>query len=259
MEKILRKEIVAPIIILLFCVILCIISKKVLKRIFKRLSNSDTGRKKTILNLINNIVIFIIVILGVLSLLEVYGIDTKSLIASLGIVGLVTGLALQDLLKDFIVGVSIIFEDQFSIGDWISIGGFKGEVMPSNLRTTKLKAYTGEVKIIYNRNITEITNYTRENANLILDIGVSYDSDIKKVRQVLDDLCLKIKEKYRLEEISCLGVQELSESSINFRIVVRAEYSEQFSLDRKIKEEIVNIFNKNNITIPYKQVVVHNG
>ena len=60
---------------------------------------------------------------------------------------------LQDLLKDFIVGVSILLEGQFSIGEWVSINGFKGEVLPSNLRTTKLKAYTGEIKYIANRNV----------------------------------------------------------------------------------------------------------
>jgi len=255
----LRKEIIAPIIIIVVCTLLCILSKKIIYKVFKHIVKTSDGKQKTILNLINNIIKFIIIIIGILLILEVYGIDTKSLVASLGIVGLVAGLALQDLLKDFIVGMSIIFEGQFSIGDWVSINGFKGEVIPSNLRITKLKAYTGEIKIISNRNITEIINYSSSNSNLIVDIGVAYESDIKKVKNILDNLCVTFKEKYKLKEISCLGIQELSDSSINFRIVALSEYSNQFSLDREIKKEIVLLFNKNNITIPYKQVVVHNG
>lgn len=255
----LRKEIIAPIIIIVVCTLLCILSKKIIYKVFKHIVKASDGKQKTILNLIDNIIKFVIVIIGILLILEVYGIDTKSLVTSLGVVGLVAGLALQDLLKDFIVGVSIIFEGQFSIGDWVSINGFKGEVIPSNLRTTKLKAYTGEIKIIYNRNITEITNYSSSNSNLIVDVSVSYESDIKKVKNILDDLCVTFKEKYKLKEISCLGIQQLSESSINFRIVVLSEYSEQFSLDREIKKEIVLLFKKNNIIIPYKQVVIHNG
>lgn len=254
-----KKEIIAPIIVILICVILCALSRKIIYKIFRSFSRKIDGRQKTILNLIDNIVKFVIVVLGVLIILEVYGIDTKSLIASLGLAGLIAGLALQDLLKDFIVGMSIIFEGQFSIGDWIEINSFKGEVMPSNLRTTKLKAYTGEVKIIYNRNITEIINYSKEKSNLIFDIGVSYDSDIKVVKNILDNICLKFKDKYSLEDISCLGIQELSDNSINFRIVVLSKYIEKFSLDRELKKEIVLSFKKNNITIPYKQVVVHNG
>lgn len=255
----LRKEIIAPIIIIFVCTLLCFLSKKIIYKVFKRFIKKNDGKQKTILNLIDNIIKFIIVSFGILIILEIYGIDTKTLVASLGVVGLVTGLALQDLLKDFIVGVSIIFEGQFSIGDWISINGFKGEVIPSNLRTTKLKSYTGEIKIIYNRNITEIINYSTDKTNLVLDIGVSYDSDIKKVKNILDSLCLKLKDTYKLKEISCLGVQELTDNSINFRIVAQSTYSTQFSLDREIKKEIVLTFKHNNITIPYKQVVVHNG
>ena len=194
-----------------------------------------------------------------MTILEIYGIDTKSLVASIGVAGLVAGLALQDLLKDFIVGISILIEGQYSIGDWVSISGFKGEVLLSNLRTTKLKAYTGEIKYIANRNITEIINYSTDSANLIIDVSVAYESDIDKVKSILDELCVTLKQDYNLKDISCLGVQELAHSSINFRLVVLTKYSEQFKLDREIKKEIVKVFAKNKITIPYKQVVIHNG
>lgn len=260
MENILKKEIIAPIIIILICILLCIISKKIIHKLFNfKIAHVNDKKKQTIVNLISNIMRFIIVLISILIILEIYGIDTKSLVASFGVVGLVAGLALQDLLKDFIVGVSIIFEGQYSIGDWVSINGFKGEIIPSNLRTTKLKAYTGEIKMIANRNITEIVNYSLGNTNLVIDVGVAYESDIEKVRKVLDNLCASLKKEYKLKEISCLGIQELAESSINFRLVVESNYSNQFALDRKIKEQIVLEFNKNNITIPYNQVVVHNG
>ncbi len=259
-QTILKREIIAPVIILILCILLCLLSKKLINKIFSfKISSINEGKKKTIINLINNIVIFIIVIISILIILEIYGIDTKSLIASFGIVGLVAGLALQDLLKDFIVGVSIIFEGQYSIGDWVCINGFKGEVIPSNLRTTKLKAYTGEIKIISNRNINEIINYSQSNTNLIIDIGVAYESDIDRVKSILDELCIKFKTQYKLKEISCLGIQELSESSIKFRIVLLSKYLDQFDLDRQIKREIILAFEKNKITIPYNQVVIHNG
>lgn len=259
MEKILNKEIIVSVIILLISFFLCSISKKVVNKIFKFNNSIKEGKKRTIINLINNIIRFLILIIAILTILEIYGIDTKSLVASLGIVSLIAGLALQDLLKDFIVGISIIFEGQYSIGDCVSINGFKGEVMPSNLRTTKLKAYTGEVKIISNRNITEIINYSVEDTNLIIDLSVAYESDIDKVKTVLDEVCNKIKEEYKVKDISCLGIQELADSSIKFRLVISTKYSDQFELDRLIKKEIIKVFAKNKITIPYNQVVIHNG
>lgn len=260
MKYILKKEIIIPIIVLIVCLLLSIISKKIIYKIFnfKKIKIKD-GKKKSILNLISNIIVFLITLIGILIVLEVYGVDTKSLIASLGVVGIVIGLALQDLLKDFIVGVSIIFEGQFSIGDFVSINGFKGEVIPSNLRTTKLKSLTGEIKIIYNRNITEIINYSLSLNTLLVDVGVAYESDIEKVNKVLDELCVTLKDKYNLKNISCLGVQELSDSSIVFRLGVSVNYQDSFDIDRKIKKDIVLSFKKNNITIPYNQVVVHSG
>lgn len=257
-EHILKKEVIAPIIILLVSIFLCSVAKKIIYKIFN-FSKSNDGKKKSVANLVNNIIKIIILLIAIMTILEIYGIDTKSLVASLGVISLVAGLALQDLLKDFIVGISILLEGQFSIGDWVSINGFKGEVIPSNLRTTKLRAYTGEIKYIANRNITEVTNYSTDKTNLVIDVSVAYESDIDKVRKVLDELCIQLKQEYKLKDLTCLGIQELSDSSINFRLVALTKYSDQFDLDRTIKKEIVKVFAKNKITIPYNQVVVHNG
>lgn len=259
-EYILKKEIIAPIIILLVSIFLCSISKKIVYKIFNFSSSKlNEGKKKSIVQLMNNIIKFVIFLIAITTILEIYGIDTKSLIASLGVVSLIAGLALQDLLKDFIVGVSILLEGQFSIGDCVNINGFKGEVIPSNLRTTKLKAYTGEIKHIANRNITEVTNYSTESTNLIIDISVAYESNIDKVKKTLDELCIELKQQYKLKDLSCLGVQELDNNSIKFRLVALTKYSEQFDLERTIKKEIIQVFAKNKITIPYNQVVIHNG
>lgn len=260
MNNLFKKEIIAPIIIILVAILLLSLSKAIIHKIFNFKSiKVNEGKKKTIVNLVNNIVKAIIIIISILIILEIYGIDTKSLVASFGVVGLVVGLALQDLLKDLIVGMSIIFEGQFSIGDVVEINGFKGEVVPSNLRVTRLKSFTGEIKIIANRNITEVINYTASKTNLVMDIDVAYESDVDKVKDVLDSLCSRLKEEYKLKEFDCLGIQELSSSSIRFRLVAKTNYMDQFEISRNIRKEVVKEFAKNKITIPYNQVVVHNG
>lgn len=258
MNVLFSKVVLIPIIIVLITILLCIVSKKIILKLFNfKTKASNEGKQKTIINLINNIVRFFIVAVAFLIILENFNIDTKSLVASLGIISLVAGLALQDILKDFIVGISIIFEGQFSIGDIVSINGFKGEVLASNLRTTKIKAYTGEVKFISNRNITEIINYSFNKAISFIDISVSYDSNLDLVKQVLDELCINLSDKGK--HIECLGVQDLNDSSIAFRIVVEATYGNHFELARTLRKEIVCNLKNNNIEIPYPQVVVHNG
>ena len=147
LDKILVKEIVAPILIIIISFLLNLICKKLLKRFFK-IKKNISNKQKTIYSLVYNVVKYFILIVALLMILDIFGVDTKSLIASLGVLGLVVGLALQDLLKDFISGMTIIFENQYCIGDIISVGDFKGEVIGLGLKTTRIRSYTGEVKIL---------------------------------------------------------------------------------------------------------------
>ena len=103
-------------------------------------------RKDTIIDLSKNIFKYIIVILIILQILKLYGVDTTSIIASIGVFAAVIGLAFQDVLKDLLVGATIILESQFAIGEIVEINGFKGEVISLTLKTTRLKSYKGEVK-----------------------------------------------------------------------------------------------------------------
>ena len=99
LDKILIKEVIAPIIIILSSLLIYFVIKRILKRVFK-IKKSATKKEKTIYSLINNIVKWFIIIIAFLMILDVFGVDTKTLVASLGVLGLVVGLALQDILKD---------------------------------------------------------------------------------------------------------------------------------------------------------------
>ena len=156
---------------------------------------------------------------------------------------------IEDLLKDIISGFSIVFEGLYNIGDWIEISSFKGEVISTSLRTTRIRAYTGEVKIISNRNITELTNYSMDDSNAIVDIEVSYDSKLDKVDKVINEMCTDFEKEEGVKKVDILGLNEIGDSGLKFRLVIKSDYS----------NSIVDTFNKNNISIPYKQVVIHNA
>lgn len=254
-----NKSVIEVLIVVVLCVVFCYLSKKIVKKVFG-VKNSfvPVKRQKTVVNLITNIVRVFIVVIGATIILEEFGVDTKSFIASLGVFSLVLGLALQDILKDIIAGISITFEGLFNIGDWIKIGDFKGEVIASGLRTTKLKAYTGEIKIISNRNILDLVNYTMGNALTIIDVEVAYESDLDKVELVLKHLCDEFKKEKLVEEIDLLGLESLEQNGLKYRLIVKSTYSDSFALSRNLKRTIMDEFNKNNITVPYNQVVIHN-
>ena len=125
LDKILVKEVVAPVLIIFFSVILYKIIERIIKKAFAiRVRKTNQKRQETLVSIINNVIKYFIIIVALLMILDVFGIDTKTLVTSLGVVGLVAGLAVQDLLKDFISGMSIIFENQFYVGDTIEVNGF---------------------------------------------------------------------------------------------------------------------------------------
>lgn len=261
LDKILIKEIIAPILIVVFSIIIYKIIQGIVKRTFK-LKSSKAGKKKqeTLISIVNNVIKYFIIIIALLMILDIFGIDTKTLVTSLGVVGLVAGLAVQDLLKDIISGMSIIFENQFYVGDTVEINGFKGEVTHLGLKTTQLKSYTGEVKIISNRNITEVVNYNLANSLAIVDFQISYESETEKAEKVLNNLCSKLtKELNDIKgEVSLLGVTKLDSSGVEYRITAETLPLKQYEVTRKILKAVKMELEKNKITIPYPQVVVHN-
>ena len=261
-KYILVKEVVQPICIIVGTFILYTFISKVIKDLFNRkIPNADERKRKTIQSLVLNIIKYLLIIVAFMLILEVYGIDTKSIMTSLGVVGIVVGLSLQDTLKDFISGLFIIFENQYGVGDIVTINNFKGEVISLGMKTTKIKSYTGDVEIISNRNIDFVINHSLESSLALVDVSVSYDSDLDKVEEVLQNLCERLsKELSNLTgKAEVLGITELGNSAINYRISVPTKPMKHIVTERIIRKEAKKEFDKNNIEIPFTQVVIHHG
>ena len=144
------EKVYLPIVYILIGVALNIILGKVVDKITAKHKNSSgkDKRKDTIINLGKSICKYLILIFVVLGILNLYGVDTTSIIASLGVFAAVIGLAFQDILKDFLAGVSIIFDNKYAVGDTVSINGFIGTVVSLGLRTTKIRSSSGEIKYL---------------------------------------------------------------------------------------------------------------
>lgn len=262
LDFILMKQIIAPIIIIIVSMIIWKIAKRLVNKIFNnRIKRIDPKKQKTIKGLVTNAVKVFIILIASLMILEIYGIDTQSLVASLGIAGLVIGLALQDFLKDFVAGMTIIFENQYCVGDTVTLNGFKGEVIYLSMKTTRIKSFDGQVMILANRLITEVINHTLENSLAIIDIDVSYDTDLDKAEKIIKEACEKLsKEIDNLTgNIECAGVQSLNDSSITFRITAPTKSQQNFQVERILRKEFKKVLDKNKIEIPFPQMVIHNG
>lgn len=256
-------KIYMPILIILISILIYMIINKLLSFrivINKNLTKHEIRSKETVLLMIKNVIKVVLIIIAILAILQVYGVNTSALVAGVGAASLVIGLAFQDVLKDLLVGATIILESQFAIGETVEINGFKGEVISLTLKTTRLKSYTGEVKIISNRNIGEVTNYSLDNVLVKVIASVSYESDNKKVEKVLNELIdrLNTEIKELKSKITIEGIDSLSESSVDYLLTAKASVKNEYLVKRIMLKEIKEAFDKNNIEIPYPQVEVHN-
>lgn len=259
LDFVLKKEVIGPIVVLLVSMIGYKIIKKLLRKFIDLRSKIDQKRRNTIFYLFKSIIKIAIYALDILIILEIYGFDTKSIITSLSVIGVVVGLAFQDLIKAFIAGITIVLEGQYRVGDIIEIAGFKGEVIYLGLKSTKIKANTGEIKIISNHLVADVINYSLSDSLAIVDIDIAYESNLEKVEKVLNNLCTRLtKELPHLKgEVTLLGVNSLEASSIRYRMTVLTEPTEHFGVQRLMRKEIKIELDKNNIEIPYSQVVMH--
>lgn len=258
-DFLLSKRFYGPIIVILGGMIVYNLFKKIIYKIkTRRYGKKNHKKEETVLNLIKNIVKYIIMIICSLIILEIYGVNTTSIIASLSVVGVVIGLAFQDTLKNMLSGIIIIFDNRYNVGDVVEINGFTGEVVSLGLQTTKIQAYTGEMFTILNSNISTVINYTESDTRLILDLGVSYSTDITLLEKTLNKIKSKIE---KIENVSgpleLLGIDSLSSSQVIYRVTILCKPYTHFGVKREALKIIKNEFDKANIEIPFTQIDVH--
>ena len=258
------KLITLPLIYILIGIISFEIIKKLIIKATDRRKNLKATQKqrvKTFRTLIINIIKYIIIILVILSILSVYGVNIKSILAGLGIGTAIVGLAFKDLATDLIAGFSIIIEGEYEIGDTIEIDGFMGEVVFIGLRTTRIRNFKGATKIIANHYMDNIINYSEHNSLAVVDVGVAYETDEKLIEETFDKLFKKLNGNipYATKDLELLGVNNLDDSSVVYRVIVETEPMKQFVVERFLRKEIKKEFDLSKIKIPYQQIEVHNG
>lgn len=246
----------------LYLIIIKLVNSAINHRQYQ-LNPQDYNYKKmeTFKVLFKNIIRIVIIAIVLLACLSVFGIDISSVLAGLGIVSAVLALSFQDILKDFIGGLTIILENQFALGDTIEINNFKGEVVQIGLKSTRIRNYEGQTKILANRNIVEVINYNGDYSLAIIDIPVSHEEDLLKVEEILTKICKELSKKIKKlkEPIEILGINSLDNSSVVYRLTAKTVSMEHKAIERQIIKEIKLKFADENIKIPYNQIEVHNG
>ena len=218
-------------------------------------------RAATMGSLLKSIITGVVFTVVALMFIAELGYDIAPLIASAGIIGVAIGFGSQALVKDFLSGIFMIFEDQYGVGDVIDAGEASGTVEAVGLRVTRLRDVDGTVWYVRNGEIIRIGNMSQNWARTVLDIRVSYSEDLYRVQDLLKEIAHHLweDEDYKgkiIEEPEVWGVQSLDPESVVVRVTLKTAPLEQWEVAREMRERIKARFDYEGIEIPLPQRVV---
>ena len=212
-------------------------------------------RTETLRHIVRSVSKAILILVVVLTISSELGFNIGPVLASAGIVGLAVGFGAQSLVKDVISGFFILFEDQFGIGDVVKIGDFTGDVERMTLRATVLRNLEGQVYVVPNGNIQNVTVMTKDWARAVLDLTVSHKEELARVFDVLQRIGARLAQDWPdrvLEQPTVLGVEKLDEAGVTIRAVVKTPPFKQADVLREWRRRVKDEFDKAGIELAQK-------
>ncbi len=226
-----------------------------------RLNAALTENKvDTLKGVLKSVIRYTVYFVAGLPILAAIGIDIKGLIAAAGVGGLAIGFGAQNLVRDVITGFFILFEDQFSVGDYVDVGGMSGIVEEMALRVTKIRDFNGDIHIVPNGEITKVTNKGRGKMRAWVDISIAYEENIQNAIDVLKRVCEDIQNESEdiLEGPMVLGVTKFGDSDVVLSSIAKVKPMSQWAVERLMRQRFKEAFDKEGIEIPYPRRVLIN-
>ena len=261
------------IVIIVVAVIVFFICRWILPSIMKksvthRMAGEDETeiqkRTSTLSSILVKIAGIVILVIAVIMILPEFGVDIAALIAAIGVGGLAIAFAAQSLVRDYITGFFIILEDQYRVGDVVSITGAAGTVEEIGLRRTVLRDVDGNVHSIPNGQVDKSTNMTKKYSRVNLDISVGYGENLKRVIDTINRVCQELAEDPQWKDDfittpSAVRVNKLGDSGIDIKIMGDTKPSRQWALMGELRLRLKDTFDSEGIEIPWPHTKVFFG
>lgn len=219
-------------------------------------------RIQTLSHVIYRTLLFVVLAIVIVTILPEFGINAAALIAGLGLFGLAVGFGSQNLVKDMINGTFILVENQYGVGDVVTVAGITGVVEDLNLRRTILRDLDGTVHSVSHGQVDITSNWTKSYSRVNLNVGVAYESNLDHVIQVINRVGKELAEdpEYSgkiIDPPHVLRVDNFSESSIELKIIGETAPIEQWGIMGELRLRLKKAFDAEGIHIPYPQRTVH--
>ena len=243
------KSIIYVAVILAVCILIRMIFKKQMQK---------SNRTKTVLILADGLVKYACAIAVFIFVLQAFGVNSTAIFASVGILTLVIGLGCQSLIADIVAGMFIIFENEYNVGEIVTIGDFRGTVTEIGIRSTKLLDLAGNIKIIKNSSISNVINMSRELSLAVVDCEFPYDVPVEIIETLLKENFDNFKEKIPaiIDGPFYKGVSGYGDSNVAVKIVARCKEEDRYQVQRDLLREYRMVFTQAGIDLSFNQVVV---
>ncbi len=219
------------------------------------LTQRTEQRAAAIGSLLSSIIAITVWGVAIIVILESLSVDIAPLLASAGVIGVILGFGAQTLIKDYLSGIFIILEDQFGVGDIVDVGPVVGTVEEVSLRYTRLRDMSGVVWYVRNGEILRVANRSQGWTLAIVDIPVDYDSDLDRVRDLIEKVAIDMDEDPTYDDMllgqpQFAGVESMSGNAVVVRVTAKAVPEMQVQLVRSIRERIKLSFDRAGIIVP---------
>lgn len=261
------KDLILIVLVLIIGKVILEIISRLIKKSFVDKMDQDGYRKMRIETLGKNlytVIRFIVGFIIVMIILDMLGVNTRSIIATAGIGGVAIAFGAQTLVKDIVTGIIIIVDDTYRVGDWIIAAGVEGTVETLGMRHTKIRDYDGSLHTIPNSQITNVQNLNSGPIKFECSIYLSYDVSFKEAEDIVKSVSRKLKEnpqlgQYILEDVSLFGIMEIRESSYLAKTTGVAMPGQQWALAREERKLIIDEIYHRDLNPSIQVVAISSG
>lgn len=225
-----------------------------------------TRQVRTLTSVITSVGVFVILFVAALEVLPLFGFDLGPLLASAGVAGIAIGFGAQTLVKDFINGFYILLDNQYDIGDKVSIAGVKGTVEDMSLRRTTLRDDDGTVHVVPNSQITIVSNLTRDWSQVAMRVVVAYTEPSDRIITLLRQIGEEIRHdpafaNQIVSDVQVPGIDRVGNGEAEYLMLLKTKPNQQFSVGRELRRRIKESFEKNKIqaALPGRVYVMDQG
>lgn len=211
-------------------------------------------RAPTLGSVFSEIITVVAWVVGIIVLIDWQQISLASLLTGAGLVGVALSLVFQNLFRDWLNGILIIFGDQYTVGDYVTIGNITGQVEGMSLRSTQIRGDSGSLNVIPHGQINTVQNFTKDWSRVDFKVQISKDADVAHAMEVMQQVAASMAHEpewqpYILESTSLIGVHQISAAGTQILMWIKTKRAKQWDIEWEFRRRLKLAFDEQKISM----------